>query len=62
MAVKKIEEVRPEVCGTRIGDIVEMEGKRFLQVKCRRCTKMDNDGQEHYHYIRLSDGDLPATS
>lgn len=60
MAIKKIEEVRPKPCGTRIGDFVEIDGKKYLQVKCRRCTKLHGHGEDVFHYILLNENGAPA--
>lgn len=49
--LKKIRELRPAPCGTRVGDIVEIAGKKHLQVKCRKCSKQQ--GKEVYHYVPL---------
>jgi hypothetical protein len=52
MAIKKIEEFRPQPCGTRVGDVVEIDGVQYLQVKCRLCTKLHGSGENVYHYFR----------
>lgn len=47
--LKKLRELRPAPCGTRVGDIVEKDGVRYLQIKCRKCSK--KDGREVFHYV-----------
>jgi predicted nucleic-acid-binding Zn-ribbon protein len=54
----KVRELRPSACGTRIGDIVEVEGKKYLQVKCRRCSK--TEGHDVFHLITPSFDLSPA--
>jgi predicted nucleic-acid-binding Zn-ribbon protein len=48
----KISEFRPAPCGTRIGDIVEIEGQRYLQIKCRKCSK--SAGKDVFHYASIT--------
>lgn len=51
--IKTLEQVRPTEClfGTRIGDIVEIDEKQYLQVKCRSCTRVK--GEQVYHYVPI---------
>lgn len=49
----KVQEVRPDPCGSRIGDLVLTEsGDLMFQVKCRKCTK--DSGKDHFHYVHVS--------
>lgn len=52
MHEQKEREWRPDPCEVRLGDIVVVNGARFLKVKCRRCTK--STGSDVFHYIALS--------
>lgn len=47
----KVDEFRPVECGTRLGDVVIIYGKKWLKIKCRRCTKYL--GVDSYHYIEM---------
>lgn len=54
MRETKISEVRPEPCHTRMADVVVVDGRQMLKIKCRRCTKAT--GKDAYHYIPTTSG------
>jgi hypothetical protein len=52
MHERKEREWRPDPCEVRLGDIVVINERKFLKVKCRRCTK--SSGSDTFHYIELA--------
>jgi hypothetical protein len=53
--IRKLAEVRPPDCiyGLRVGDLVQKDGKFFLQIKCHQCTK--RKGETVFHYVQMND-------
>lgn len=48
----KLSEWRPKECSTRLGDIVMKGTKKFLKIKCRRCTKTKQS--DVFHLVELA--------
>lgn len=49
MRESKMFEQRGNACGTRFFDVVTIAGRRYIKIKCRRCTK--NSDNDHFHYF-----------